>query len=142
MKAMARAPKIASRRSRLWIPIVDRITLRASADALADVRPLLAHIVDALGTNAVARLLGADRAQVSRWSSGMELVSAEMGRRIIDLHDILTRILRVFSREAAAMWLVGSEPLLGGARPIDVLALEGAAPVSRAIDGIAQGAFV
>jgi len=64
-----------------------------------------------------------------------------MGRRIIDLHDVLTRILRIYNRQAAAMWLIGSEPLLGGARPIDVLVTEGAAPVIRAIDGIAAGAF-
>jgi uncharacterized protein (DUF2384 family) len=107
---------------------------------LADVRPLLARIVAALGTNATARVLGVDRAQVSRWS-GTETIGAEMGRRIVDLHDVLTRILRVFEREAAAMWLVGAEPLLGGARPIDVLVLEGAAPVVRAIDGIMQGAY-
>jgi len=86
-------------------------------------------------------MLGADRAQVSRWNAGREAISGEMGRRIVDLHDVLTRILRVYGREAAAMWLVGSEPLLGGARPIDVLVLEGAAPVVRAIDGIAQGAY-
>jgi len=107
---------------------------------LADVRPLLGRVVEALGTNAAGRLLGADRSQISRWGSGTEPVSAEMGRRIVDLHDILTRILRVYNRESAAMWLVGSEPLLGGARPIDVLALEGASAVIRAIDGITQGA--
>jgi len=105
------------------------------------VRPLLARLVDALGTNAAARLLGADRAQVSRWGSGTESVSGEMGRRIVDLHDILTRILRLYSRGAASMWLVGSEPLLGGARPIDVLVTEGASPVIRAIEGISQGAY-
>ena len=65
----------------------------------------------------------------------------EMGRRIVDLHDVLTRILRLYGRDAAAMWLVGSEPLLGGARPIDVLVTEGAAPLIRTIDGIAQGAY-
>ena len=47
----------------------------------------------------------------------------------------------LLSREAAAMWLGGSEPLLGGSRPIDVLAAEGASRVIRAIDGIEQGAF-
>jgi uncharacterized protein (DUF2384 family) len=130
-----------SRVPRPWKPVTDRIILRPSADALADVRPLLARIIDALGTNAAARLLGADRAQVSRWTAGTEPVGAEMGRRIVDLHDVLTRILRVYNREAAAMWLVGSEPLLGGARPIDVLAMEGAAPVIRTIDGIAEGAY-
>jgi uncharacterized protein (DUF2384 family) len=49
--------------------------------------------------------------------------------------------MRVYPANAAALWLVGSEPLLGGARPIDVVVTEGAAPVIRAIDGIAQGAF-
>jgi uncharacterized protein (DUF2384 family) len=108
---------------------------------MADLRPLLARVVNAVGTNAAARLLAADRGQVSRWGAGGEPISAEMGRRIVDVHDILTRILRVYPQEAAALWLGGSEPLLGGARPIDVLALEGAAPVIRAIDGIAQGAY-
>lgn len=127
--------------ARAWRPASGPVVLRPAADSLTDVRPLLARLVDALGTNAAARLLGADRAQVSRWGAGTESVSGEMGRRIVDLHDILTRILRVYSRGAASMWLVGSEPLLGGARPIDVLVTEGASPVIRAIEGISQGAY-
>jgi uncharacterized protein (DUF2384 family) len=130
-----------NRKPRAWIPTATAVVLRPSADALADVTPLLARVIEALGTNAAARLLGADRAQVSRWSSGIESIGSEMGRRIVDLHDVLTRILHVYGREAAAMWLVGSEPLLGGASPIDILVLEGAAPVIRAIDGIAEGAY-
>jgi uncharacterized protein (DUF2384 family) len=130
-----------NRKPRAWIPTAKAVVLRQSADALADVTPLLTRVTEALGTNAAARLLGADRAQVSRWNAGIESIGSEMGRRIVDLHDVLTRILRVYGREAAALWLVGSEPLLGGARPIDVLVLEGAAPVIRAIDGIAEGAY-
>jgi uncharacterized protein (DUF2384 family) len=126
---------------RIWTVVTSTVVFRPSALALADVSPLLLRVVEALGTNAAARLLGADRAQVSRWTSGKEAIGSEMGRRIVDLHDILTRILRVYNPELAAMWLVGSEPLLGGARPIDVLAMEGAAPVVRAIDGIAAGAY-
>jgi uncharacterized protein (DUF2384 family) len=129
------------RKPRAWTPIARTVVLKPSAAALADVSPLLARVVDALGTNAAARLLDADRAQVSRWSSGKEAIGSEMARRIVDLHDVLTRLLRVYNREAAAMWLVGSEPLLGGARPIDVLAMEGAGAVVRAIDGIAEGAY-
>jgi uncharacterized protein (DUF2384 family) len=131
----------ARRPASLWKPSGSRIILLPAADALTDIRPLLARIVEALGTNAAARLLSADRAQVSRWSAGKETISAEMGRRIVDLHDVLTRILRVYSRGAASLWLAGSEPLLGGARPIDVLVTEGASAVIRAIDGIAQGAY-
>ena len=130
-----------NRKPRAWIPTAKAVVLRQSADALADVTPLLGRVIEALGTNAAARLLGADRAQVSRWNAGIESIGSEMGRRIVDLHDVLTRILRVYGREAAALWLVGSEPLLGGARPIDVLVLEGAAAVIRAIDGIAEGAY-
>ena len=126
---------------RPWIPVVKTVAFRPGSEALTDVAPLLARILEALGTNAAARLLGADRAQVSRWTAGTEAIGQEMGRRIVDLHDVLTRILRVYGRQAASMWLVGSEPLLGGARPIDVLVTEGAAPVVRAIDGIAAGAF-
>lgn len=129
------------RKPRPWIPTSKAVVLRKSADTLADVTPLLARVIEALGTNAAGRLLGADRAQVSRWSAGTESIGSEMGRRIVDLHDVLTRILRVYARDAAAMWLVGSEPLLGGARPIDILVLGGAAPVIRAIDGIAEGAY-
>jgi uncharacterized protein (DUF2384 family) len=107
-----------NRKTRAWIPTAKVVILRQSADALADISPLLARVVEALGTNAAARMLGADRAQVSRWTAGTESIGSEMGGRIVDLHDVLTRILRVYGREAAAMWLVGSEPLLGGARPI------------------------
>lgn len=121
--------------------VFGKIVLPPTANALSDVVPLLARVVDALGPKSAARLLGAGRAQVSRWGAGKEAISVEMGRRIVDLHDVLTRILRFYSPKAASIWLVGSEPLLGGSRPLDVLALEGAAPVIRAIDGITEGAF-
>ena len=128
-------------RVRDWTPLAKVVVFRKAADDLALAGPVLGRLVKALGTNAAARLLGADRAQVSRWSGGSESISAEMGRRIVDLNDVLSRILRVYNREAAALWLTGSEPLLGGARPIDVLVTEGAAPLIRAIDGIAAGAY-
>jgi uncharacterized protein (DUF2384 family) len=111
-----------------------------SAAALPGVSPLLARLAETLGTNGVARLLGADCVQVSRWISRQETIDREMGRRIVDLHDVLTCILRVYNPKAAAMWLVGSEPLLGGARPIDVLVMEGAGAVVKAIEGIVAGA--
>jgi uncharacterized protein (DUF2384 family) len=140
---MAHVRNIASAlpKPRPWTPAPGQIRLRPAAIELLDIHPLLIRVVDALGTNAAARILGADRAQVSRWRSRKERIGAEMARRIIDFHDVLTRVLQIFDREAAAMWLVGSEPLLGGSRPVDVLAIEGAAPVIQAIDGIAQGAY-
>jgi hypothetical protein len=126
---------------RPWTPVTRNIAFKKTAQDLADVRPLLARVVDALGTNGTARLLGEDRARVSRWMTRKESISEEMGRRIVDLHDVLTNILRVYTPRLAGMWLLGSEPLLGGARPIGVLVMEGVAPVIRAIDGIDAGAF-
>ena len=125
---------------RPWQPVVTDIEFKPESDQLVDLRPLVDQIVAAVGSNATARLLGVDPAQVSRWTSGGP-ISAEMGRRVLDVHAVLTRMLRLFARDVAARWLVGSEPLLGGARPIDVLALHGSAPVVRALDGIAQGAY-
>jgi uncharacterized protein (DUF2384 family) len=130
----------ASQIARLAIGYRPLLSYCSSRRTGADVTPLLARVVKALGTNAAARMLGADRAQVSRWMAGTESIGSEMGRRIVDLHDILTRILRVYGCEAAAMWLVGSETLLR-ARPIDVRVLEGAAQFIRTIDEISQGAY-
>jgi len=64
-----------------------------------------------------------------------------MWRRIIDTDYVLTRLLQVFHPDDAAQWLVAPEPLLNGARAVDVLALRGPASVIRALDGIVQGVF-
>lgn len=124
---------------RIWQPIGEQIEFKS--DQLADLRPLLERIVATLGTNAAGRLLGVDPAQVTRWTKGNAPISSEMGHRILDLYDVLVRALRLFARDVAARWLFGSEPLLGGARPIDVLAQQGAVPVIQALEGIAQGAY-
>ncbi|MGH9480763.1 MAG: hypothetical protein ACRD1L_01615 [Terriglobales bacterium] len=124
-----------------WRPDARDVALRQEAGRMARVEPLLRDLIEALGSNGTARLLDADRGQVSRWNSGAETISAGMARRIVDLHDVLSRILRLYQPRVAAAWLVGSEPLLRGARPIDILALEGVAPVIEAIDGIAAGVF-
>ena len=125
---------------RAWRPALKALEFKPESDRLISVAPQLERLVAAVGSNVTARLLGVDPAQVSRWV-GSGPISAEMARRILDVHDVLTRTLRLFARDVAARWLFGSEPLLGGARPIDVLALEGSAPVIRALDGIAQGAY-
>jgi len=83
------------RKPRTWTVMTKTVVFKPSAQAPADVSPLLARVVEALGTNAAARLPGADRAQVSRWTWGKEAIGREMGRRIVDLHDVLTRIMRV-----------------------------------------------
>jgi uncharacterized protein (DUF2384 family) len=123
-----------------WPPANANIEFAPESERLIDVRPLVELIVAAVGSDTAARLLAADAADVSCWTSG-GAISAETGRRVLELHAVLTRLLRLFARDVAARWLIGSEPLLNGARPIDVLAISGAAPVVRALDGIAAGAY-
>jgi hypothetical protein len=47
----------------------------------------------------------------------------------MDLDYVFVRVLRLFDGERPRLWLIGSEPLLGGARPLDVLTLRGPAPL-------------
>ncbi len=109
-------------------------------EGLQSVRGLLERLVEGYNARTVARMLGVDAAMITRWRSGKP-ISPAMSRRILDLHDIITRALQVFMPDVAARWLVGSEPLLGGARPIDALAIKGVVPVIEALDAIVAGAY-
>lgn len=124
-----------------WSPLVEHIKQPKKPQALSDVRQLLARLVDAFGVNELGRLLDVSPAMITRWKRATP-ISPEMARRIIDLHDVLNRALQIFRPRQAMLWLVGSEPLLDGARPIDVLVMRGAATVINAIAAIEQGVYV
>jgi len=120
--------------------MIDPFAAPKDPRALADVQPLLARLVAAYGHNPIARLLDVDAAMVTRWNRGAK-ISPAMTQRILDLHAVLARALQVFAPETATQWLVGHEPFLNEARPIDVLAVRGAAPLIEALDAIASGAY-
>lgn len=120
-------------------PVTIRVSSAAEADYAAD--GPVARVVTALGNNVVAELLGVTRSQPSRWRSGQERLSPESRKRISDLDHVLDRLLLELHADQAGLWLVGPNPHLGGARPIDVLELRGAAAVLPAIDALAAGAF-
>ena len=124
-----------------WTIALERIDPPQDPAALADVHPLLERLVKAFGPRPLARLLDVRPGSVANWTSGHRQISTEMARRIINLHDILTRALQVFAPATAARWLVGNEPFLDNKRPIDVLVLRGAAPVIEALDNIDAGAY-
>ncbi|GAC1389215.1 MAG: hypothetical protein NVSMB31_04900 [Vulcanimicrobiaceae bacterium] len=64
-----------------------------------------------------------------------------MTRRIIDLHDVFSRAFQIFTSRNAILWFIGQDPHLNGARPIDVMALRGAAPIIESLNAIDQGAY-
>ena len=104
----------------------------AKPQALRDIHPLLARLTEAFGAAATARLMNVDPAMITRWKRGRK-ISSEMSRRIIDLHDIFTRALQVMAPAMVMSWLLGSNPHLAGARPIDVLTIRGISPVIDAL---------
>lgn len=118
-----------------------RITVSPAAEARYTAQAPVARVVEALGNNVVADLLGVSRSQPSRWRSGQERLSPENRKRISDLDHVLDRLLLELHSDQAGLWLTGPNPHLGGARPVDVLELRGAAAVLPAIDALASGAF-
>jgi uncharacterized protein (DUF2384 family) len=77
---------------------------------------------------------------ITRWRRKAQ-ISHEMARRIVDLHDVLSRALQVMQPRVLMDWLTGNNAHLNGARPIDVLALRGAAPVIAALQAFEDLAY-
>jgi hypothetical protein len=103
-------------------------------------RERLERLVDDFGNNRVAELLGVSRSQPSRWRRGLEGIGSVNRRRLLDLDYVLGRLLQVYPRRQAEIWLTSYNAHLGG-RPVDVLRLRGVVDVIAAIDAEAEGAF-
>ncbi len=124
-----------------WSPGVTILQPAKNVKYLIAVRPRLEALVDAYNENVVALLLDVHRSAVARWLSGDRDVSPENAARIVDLHDLVSRVHRYYRPAIAARWIVGAEPLLGGARPLDVLATRGVAPVIEALQARVAGGY-
>ncbi|MEW1813027.1 hypothetical protein AB0284_20285 [Pseudarthrobacter phenanthrenivorans] len=101
---------------------------------------MTARLVNALGNNAVAALLGVNKDRPNRWASGKDVPNEENRIQLADLDALVGHLLSAFTPAQAILWLEGQNPHLN-ARPIDVYRLEGAAPVIEAIRAHEQGAF-
>ena len=68
----------------------------------------------------LAELLDVSPAQVTRWRQGHGIDDVNADR--VDLLElVMSQLLRLYSAEAAARWLVGLNPHLGDRRPIDLI---------------------
>jgi uncharacterized protein (DUF2384 family) len=110
-------------------------------EALTDLVPLLERLIGAFGVRPLALLLDVKAGSVTNWAARRRSLSPESRRRIMDLHDVLTRALQVFQPRTAVDWLVGNEPFLDHARPIDVLVARGSAPLIEALKNIDSGGY-
>jgi uncharacterized protein (DUF2384 family) len=124
-----------------WNLAVLEIEPPKNPKAWTDVVPLLERLESAFGTRSVAKLLDVGTGTVTNWKRRRHAISPEYAKRVIELHDVLVRALQVFQPRTAMDWLVGNEPFLDGARPIDVLVARGAAPLIAALAGIEATAY-
>jgi uncharacterized protein (DUF2384 family) len=103
---------------------------------------LEALVTDLGGRAEVARVIGVDRAQVTRWLDKGQDPDPENLRKVEAVELALARLLRLFDRDTALRWLRGTNALLGNRRPVDMLGRgDGLALVLGAIDGEEAGSF-
>lgn len=91
------------------------------------------------GSGALARLMGVSASQTSRWASGKERPGVGSAPLLIDLEHVLARARLVWAEPAASIWLTSANAYLEGARPVDVLRLQGPGPALEALDAVAWG---
>ena len=106
----------------------------------ASVRARLGALIEVLGNNLVADLLGVNKSQPSRWRRGIEGIAATPARRILELDMVISRLLLLYPSDIALRWLDGNNPHVGG-RPIDVVKVRGPLAILPAIGAAEQGAF-
>lgn len=97
------------------------------------------RLVELLGNNTVAELIGVAKDRPGRWVRG-EGVEAANRAALADLESLVGQLLAAFTPAQAALWLTGDNAHLGG-RPIDAFRLHGSSPVVEAIAAREQGAF-
>lgn len=124
-----------------WSAPLLEIAPPRKAEALVDVLPLLRRLDAAFGPRALARLLGVGPSTITNWKRKRHAISNTYAVRVIDLHDVMVRALRLYRPAVAMDWLVGHEPFLNGARPIDVLVTRGSAPLIDALRAQEAGAY-
>jgi transcriptional regulator with XRE-family HTH domain len=82
----------------------------------------------------LAELLGVSPAQVTRWRRGQGI--DELNAQRVDLLElVMSALLRLYSAVSAELWLRGTNPHLGGRRPVDLVR---AGRARELLDAIAQ----
>jgi hypothetical protein len=88
----------------------------------------------------LAELLDVSPAQITRWArgGGIDLHNAE---RVDLLELVMSNLLRLYTEDAAAAWLVGANPNLRDSRPIDLIRAGRTHELLDAIRNEAAGGF-
>ena len=88
----------------------------------------------------LAELLDVSPAQITRWRRGQGIDDVNAGR--VDLLEmVMASLLRLYAADAAERWLLGTNPRLGGRRPLDLIRRGHAREVLDAIASERAGSF-
>jgi uncharacterized protein (DUF2384 family) len=124
-----------------WTLAVQEIKTPKELGRLSDVVPLLDRLEGVFGTRPLAKILDVSPGMITNWKSRRHAMRGDYAQRVIDLHDVLVRALQQMQPAVVMDWLVGREPYLNHARPIDVLVTRGASPLIDALRGIASTGY-
>jgi uncharacterized protein (DUF2384 family) len=99
-------------------------------------------LVDDLGGRAeVARILGVNRSQVTRWLDERQSPDPENVRKVEAVELAMARLLRIYDPPTARAFLEGTNAALGNRRPMDLLSRGRVREVLDLIDSEEAGSF-
>ena len=95
------------------------------------------RLVNSLGMDAAAPLLGVNVDLLGRWTSGQDAPNAAGRLQLADLDALVGHLHCAFTPAQAMLWMCSPNVRLGS-RPIDVYRTQGSAPVIGAIRAYVQ----
>ncbi|WP_144406384.1 hypothetical protein [Arthrobacter sp. SPG23] len=118
-------------------PALSATTVFASLSELRDApgyspRAIAERLINSLGSEAAAPLLGVSIGLLDRWASGQDAPDAAGRLQLADLDALVGHLHGAFTPAQAMLWMCSPNVQLGS-RPIDVYRMQGSAPVIGAI---------
>lgn len=114
-------------------PAQARQGLRTAADDPLSL-DRVTYLLKTFTSKRLAGWLGVSPSQTSRWSKGKERPGPAVAPALIDLEHVYARARLVWGEEAAQIWLESPNSYLDGARPLDVLYIDGPGRVLESLD--------
>jgi uncharacterized protein (DUF2384 family) len=89
----------------------------------------------------IANIVAVSPATVSRWSSGKATPDLKTQTVIAELRYVVDRLADFYTPKETRLWLHARNPMLGGARPIDLVARRRTAAVLAVIEALDSGVY-
>lgn len=115
--------------------------MAATLEYRPDFGARVSHITQVMTQTQLADLVGASRSAVSRWASGDDSPSDERAELLLDVDYILGQFAQHYPAHRFHGWFDHGNAFLNGARPCDVLRVEGPTRVIEALHSEVAGSF-